>query len=749
MTFRDARPAQALVGALALLLASAALATLFTSSRWVLPVAGTFATVAAVGVVLRLVRVPHFLVPVGQLLALGVLLCASFAGTALPGPAALTRLRELLSGAGAQIANEQSPVAVTDEMLLLLVLCLGCAAVLVDLLVAGIQTPAVAGLVLLCVVAVPASLSSTLLAWWSFALGALGVLLLLLSDGSRRAALAGPSAGMTGLRSPLVAVSVAGALACALWVGTAATGVGTSARLQGTSGGSDGVALNPFTELRGDLTRESIPLFTVEGMTAPTYLRAVTLDTFVNDRGWVVEELPAGTPAGDRLAQQGLVGSPQDVTIRGLGYNDRWLPSPGIPVALRGLDEQLRGYRYNAEAGVLQASQRQQLPSYVVQAVDPGTSVERLRAVGAGQQSQAGVDARWRQLDGVDPRVSALARQVAGSAPTTFDAAVLLSDFFTNRANGFTYDLRAGDGTVGEDALVDFLTRSRRGFCEQYASAMGVMLRELGIASRVVLGYTPGTGDASQRTVTTDDAHAWVEVYFTGVGWVRFDPTPLAQGRNNVPSYVREATAGDAAPESAAPAAAPAPAPQPAPAAPTETPPPPTPAPEDEPQPAAAPPATSSNLAAAVGWTVLAVTLLGAICCVPVVLRRSRRSRRMAVGSADAAWAELVDVAADHGLQLSSSDTARTSGQRLSDELGLDEPGRAAVAGLVEAVELAWYGDPSATAGTERSCREALQRLTAAEHRCAPLPWLRRALPLSVLCPRWAGRAPRELEHTG
>ena len=76
--------------------------------------------------------------------------------------------------------------------------------------------------------------------------------------------------------------------------------------------------------------------------------------------------------------------------------------------------------------------------------------------------------------------------------------------------------------------LVDFL-QNKVGYCQQYAAAMGVMLRLAGVPARVVLGYTHSVPDASGTfTVTTNDAHAWVEAYFAGVGWVPFDPTPLA-----------------------------------------------------------------------------------------------------------------------------------------------------------------------------------------------------------------------------
>jgi len=546
MTTSAGRPIPSLLGGLALLLSCAALAPVFTSGQWVLPVAGTIATVAVLGVALRLLRAPPALVVLGQLLALIALLTVVFTDSGvlgvLPGPTAMGSLRALLDGVGAQIAAEKPPVAPTQEMLLLVVGAVGCAAIVVDALVVGVGAPAIAGLVLLCVVAVPASLTRSLLPWWSFALGALAVVLLLLSDGARRTETSGPGAGAAGLRSPAAAVSVVAALACALVVGNVATGVGTAGRLPDTGNGSVGVALNPFTQLRGELgARTATPLFTVAGMDHPTYLRTVTLDRFINNQGWVVQKLGAGQALGPGMTTQELAGPRQTVTVRGQRYDDRWLPSPGVPTSLRGVDAPLQGYTYNADAAVVQTPERRSLPPYTVDAIDPGADAGRLRQAGSPPQSQGSIDPRWRQLDGVDPRVGQLAKSIAGQAPTTFDAAVALNDYFTNPANGFSYELSAGSGGIGSDALVDFLTVSKRGFCEQYASAMAVLLRELGIATRVVLGYTPGTGDAALRTITTDDAHSWVEVYFAGIGWVTFDPTPQSGGRAIVPAYVAQA----------------------------------------------------------------------------------------------------------------------------------------------------------------------------------------------------------------
>ena len=78
--------------------------------------------------------------------------------------------------------------------------------------------------------------------------------------------------------------------------------------------------------------------------------------------------------------------------------------------------------------------------------------------------------------------------------------------------------------------LESFLFDDRAGYCQQFAGSMGLMLRMLGIPSRVVSGFAPGSPNSTNGTydVHDFDAHSWVEVFFRGIGWVTFDPTPAA-----------------------------------------------------------------------------------------------------------------------------------------------------------------------------------------------------------------------------
>ena len=170
---------------------------------------------------------------------------------------------------------------------------------------------------------------------------------------------------------------------------------------------------------------------------------------------------------------------------------------------------------------------------------------------------------RYTELPDLDPRILATLTEVVGEATTPYERVHAIHAFLTDRANGFRYSLSTEPGTSGDD-LVDFL-RLRRGFCEQYAGAMAVLVRAAGVPARMALGYTPGEEQRDgSRLITTDDAHAWVEVYFQGLGWVPFDPTPISTERAvdlpwapradaDTGTDVGQATAVPSAPTAAAP----------------------------------------------------------------------------------------------------------------------------------------------------------------------------------------------------
>ncbi len=145
------------------------------------------------------------------------------------------------------------------------------------------------------------------------------------------------------------------------------------------------------------------------------------------------------------------------------------------------------------------------------------------------------VDRLYVQSGGATPRVAALAAQVAGDAPTTYDAIRALESWLGSNTK---YTLDIPPLPEGADTVEQYLFVDKRGFCMQIASSLTVMLRSLGVPARLVTGFAPGEESllGGDFTVRGSDAHAWVEVWFPGVGWQGFDPTanvPLAGEYSN------------------------------------------------------------------------------------------------------------------------------------------------------------------------------------------------------------------------
>lgn len=126
-----------------------------------------------------------------------------------------------------------------------------------------------------------------------------------------------------------------------------------------------------------------------------------------------------------------------------------------------------------------------------------------------------------------DGRIADLARSLTTGATNPYDAAKAIETWFLAKGR-FHYTLQPPKATRGTRQLDYFLFTSRRGYCQDFATAMAVMLRTLGIPARLASGFGLGNYDdrAHRFQVATTDAHVWVEAYFPGYGWIPFEPTP-------------------------------------------------------------------------------------------------------------------------------------------------------------------------------------------------------------------------------
>jgi transglutaminase-like putative cysteine protease len=519
--------------------------------------------VGCTGLALRSMRTPTPVVGLSQLAVLAMMITGVFTHSGIlvifPGPGAFGELRDVLVASFDQIRIGLPPVDPTPPILCLVTIAIGLVAVLVDTLTVAAAAPAATGLVLLCVYAVPASLSDKMLPWWTFLLGAAAFAGLLAVDGNHRHRrwrnrdAPGLGAGPAATSTPVAVVAVA--LVLGLVVGSSVTAVGTVGRLPGSGqngqgAGSGGLGVNPFTSLRGMLDQgTNTDLFRVRGLgDEKRLLRAFTLDTYRPNKGWGLPDapMPAGVPANQPLpAAPGDDGTSQsrEVQIEPVNWVDVWMPIYGAPRGLRNVPP---GWYYDPSSGAVFSERKQHVPAYTESAslAEPSKNELRAASVKPGQVSPV-----YTRVDQVDPRVVDLTKRITENKTTNFDKATALWQFFTAQ-NGFTYDTQTA-AAADSDALTDFLLKGKRGFCEQFASAMGVMLRVLGIPARVAVGFTTGLANGDVRTITSQDAHAWVEVYFGDRGWVSFDPTPLADGRGYIPAYLRpDNTAGSSSSDS-------------------------------------------------------------------------------------------------------------------------------------------------------------------------------------------------------
>jgi len=205
------------------------------------------------------------------------------------------------------------------------------------------------------------------------------------------------------------------------------------------------------------------------------------------------------------------------VLMEPVGTNIFFLAS--VPVGLRGGYRQISmdngGAVFNLDA------------EHPVSRYEAWSDVSRPDAVELRQAPVSypkGLAVIYLQLPQLDPRIPALAAQIAGSSSDDYDKATAIETYLRTH---FSYTLLL-PGTTPRDPLAEFLFVRKRGHCEYFASSMAVMLRTLGIPSRIVNGFRTNEFNdlTSQYVVRESDAHSWVEAYMPGYGWLSFDPTP-------------------------------------------------------------------------------------------------------------------------------------------------------------------------------------------------------------------------------
>jgi len=421
----------------------------------------------------------------------------------------------------------------------------------------------------------------------------------------------------------------------------------------------------------GDKLRQgtSQELFTV-GADRPAYWRITALDDYRSVGGgqWTL------TAAGDAVGE-GVDGNvprdaiAQDYRIGPLG--ERWMPAAYQPVRVDQPDTLVVRGSSTLVTGKPSVSGLH----YRVTSDTPPDALTKAQRTDAAGPVPGRLRKFTRTPDDLPEIVRTTAQQVTAGLDNPVDRAAALRNFF--RDGSFTYDPNVALGD-DEAAVVQFL-QDRRGFCVQFASTYALMARAVGLPTRVAVGFTRGTADAvsGRYTVTNHDAHAWPEVWFSGVGWTHlFDPTPPSDlpGGSDLPGEEPPPTPsapGVGEPATSPPVTAPAPSlpPQPSP----------TPAPS---------PGGGVNIAAddpsgtSVPWVLVLAALVVLLVAAPLVavlvLKARRRSRRRGTADpADAitgAWREAMDALTDHRVASSSAETPLELAHRIPAVAG-DETG--------------------------------------------------------------------------
>ncbi len=249
-----------------------------------------------------------------------------------------------------------------------------------------------------------------------------------------------------------------------------------------------------------------------------------------------------------------------------------------------------------------------------------------------------------------------LAGEITADSSTSYDKVLRLQEYFREEG-AFTYSLEVPNAKT-QDPIWDFLT-DRTGYCVQFSSAMTIMARSLGLPARVGVGFLPGEETSeNEYTVRGRDAHAWTEIFFDNVGWVRFDPTPAVQS-GAAPLWAPDSATSspDPVPSSPEPTLTPSPS---ASSKGGET--------SVSPSESGSSTGTDSPLTAADTVNSPVLVLLGAglalillILVAFIVLRRRQKVR----DGVEGAWHQIVD----HGVRLGTSIDSAATVRQVADRL--------------------------------------------------------------------------------
>ncbi|MFC8502359.1 transglutaminaseTgpA domain-containing protein [Pedococcus sp. NPDC057267] len=728
------RVADSVLAGLASAVVAWPLTTLFTPSTWIRPTLGMVVVVVVAGILARSLTSSWVAVVLTQLV--GVVVAAGWIygrghlWHGLPTPDMVLTFNRLLVDARETIQNYAAPAPTNRGITLAIGLAIGAAAILVDHLAVMRRSPALAGLPLLTTFLISASNSGDALNPMYF-VAAGGVWLVLLGrqgiaslrrwsttvplsasgrrhdddrDGSFGYAAAGRSLAVAGLAVAVLLPVAIPHLPTRYLI----DGLGRSQQATGFSDGQ--VGLRSTLDLTRSLQNPSkAPVFTyTTNARLLSPLRIGVLETYRDDT-WRPD-----TP-DVQYARRSQVDLPQDLgpsvpreTYR-VTVDDSRIEAPQIaaPTPVVSGDLGRIPWGLDANTSVVSVERAARSYSFTYLALNP-TPESLAQPV---QRLDGGLVPPDLQVDpAAKPAIEAAVREVVPKGATRIEAARAIQKYLRTDG-GFRYSLQVPDTVRNQfgqlerpDAITLFL-RAKVGYCVQFATAMVMMAREAGIPARMAIGYLPGAASRGSYVVTGAEAHAWPELFFEGIGWLRFEPTPSGTQSTVAPPYSLQSTTPDtAAPTGASTATS----------VPTVT----STRPDGRNDPGANDPTrTTSTTSGIAGWfggrgaTIALWVLLGVLAgvlgslAVPLAARaRRRRQLRHAADEAarvEVEWRSMVERIGDLGVIPPRGSTPRQVGAFYQREAYLEGEQSTALRRVVDGVERARYARPGSTALTD------------------------------------------------
>ena len=742
---RRTASAQALLAAAATLVAAWPLTSLIETGPWIWPVVALICGVAVLGIALRALRTPSALIPPIQLIAAVVAIALIYLPhTASPG-ALVDATRALIEDGLHTIQVAAPPAPATVGLRFLIALAVTGFALITDICAATLRSPVLAGVPLLGAFLISAANTAVGLNPVYFV--ALAVLWLTMvatqhaQDLQQNVTVRTRALRPTSLESPLsghghaaqliaVPVIIAAAL-LPMVIPHASAHFFAQGLARGTGDGPVTIGFATDLDLSADLNSTNpspVLKYTTTSLLTPP-LRVTVTSTY-RDGHWVPDQSVSSAVVIDNdsaLPIPGASDADARFTTGSMKVTDSHL-EPGFlaaPFPLQSANLNQDVWLFDQGTGSIRPSgsvKNYSLTYRVLKDSEEPEGKNRLDpdiatpALAVDQQSQSAVRQTLAPL----------------KANTQWETAKNIQNYLRN-TGGFTYSLqlaatRRGSDGQSLDPLSNFLA-TKQGYCTQFASAMVMMARADGIPARLAVGFLPGTptGTANQYSVVQSDAHAWPELWFSGIGWTRFEPTPGIRA-TNAPAYSADRTgaisrngqpseadtdtssaAASSSAESSSSAAAPGPA------------------------------ASTGRSAPAwlrwVGWALAVVLIGGAGAVALPLLARRRRESEPPAGSVpqrvESQWQQLVWDLSDLGANPPPPGSPRALEQHYRNELLLSGDGQRALKQAVQTLEQARYaGSADESLDLRQDAREIVhdvRRSASATMRLRATLWPRSA----------------------